>query len=251
MYHARLIILLATRGLATPEPQAAPVAEPSVEIAPATASRQDAPLYRITTYRAAPGRLLELIEAIKSSMEQRESTGGSRGFLMRHSQGDQWDLMLVKPLGPDVAILIRGPVTSGLALDELVAWREDWWAYGPEVETARARMTEGDYYHVEMFIGLPGKRAELIEQRRMENVYLREIGRQENMIFVRRMGAAWDAMTIGVYRDIKHFAESADIPEDVEERAAAAAGFESASTIGTYLRELIAEHHDTLAVAVR
>ena len=61
---------------------------------------------------------------------------------------------------------------------------------------------------------------------------------------------AWDIFTIGCYRDLKHFAESADISEEKEEAAARHAGFEAANRIGTYLRTLIYQHHDTLAVAV-
>ncbi len=57
--------------------------------------------------------------------------------------------------------------------------------------------------------------------------------------------------TLGFYRDLKHYAESADIPEKDQEAPAKAAGFEGASHIGTYLRNLISEHHDTLAVAVK
>ena len=34
----------------------------------------------------------------------------------------------------------------------------------------------------------------------------------ENFIFVRDQGAAWDIFTIGVFRDLKHYAESADVP---------------------------------------
>ena len=52
-------------------------------------------------------------------------------------------------------------------------------------------------------------------------------------------GAAWDLFTIGFYRDIKHYAESADISEAAQEAAARAAGFESAKQIGPYLRALI------------
>ncbi|MFQ5571000.1 MAG: hypothetical protein ACE5G0_15075, partial [Rhodothermales bacterium] len=57
--------------------------------------------------------------------------------------------------------------------------------------------------------------------------------------------------TLGFYRDIKHFAESADIPLEQEEAAARAAGFDSVYAISPYLRSLIQRHHDTLAVAVR
>jgi hypothetical protein len=85
----------------------------------------------------------------------------------------------------------------------------------------------------------------------MENAYLRALKRPENLIFVRDQGASWDLYTIGAYRDLKHFAESAGIPEADQETAAKAAGFESANRIGPYLRTLISLHHDTLAVTVK
>ena len=70
------------------------------------------------------------------------------------------------------------------------------------------------------------------------------------MIFVRDQGASWDLFTVGFYRDLKHYAESADIPEVSQEAAAKAAGFESVRGIGPFLRTLIVSHHDTLAVAI-
>ncbi|MGH6802583.1 MAG: hypothetical protein ACREC3_04360 [Methyloceanibacter sp.] len=85
----------------------------------------------------------------------------------------------------------------------------------------------------------------------LENAYLKALKRPENLVFVRDSGAGWDLFTLGSYRDLKHYAESADIPEKDQEAAARAAGFEAASRIGTYLRTLIREHHDTLAVAVK
>jgi hypothetical protein len=85
----------------------------------------------------------------------------------------------------------------------------------------------------------------------MENAYLKTLGRPQNLIFIRDQGAAWDLFTIGFYRDLKHYAESADISEAAQEAAARAAGFEGATRIGPYLRTLISSHHDTLAVAIK
>jgi len=85
----------------------------------------------------------------------------------------------------------------------------------------------------------------------MENAYLKHLGRPENLIFTHDQGAAWDLFTIGFYRDLKHYAESADIPEAKQAEAARLAGFEGPDKIGTYLRTLIQLHHDTLAVAVK
>ena len=84
----------------------------------------------------------------------------------------------------------------------------------------------------------------------MENHYLRELGRPENLIFTREAGGPWDSFTLGFYRDLKHYAESADIPAADEDRAAKTAGFEGADRIGSYLRRLILYHRDTLCVAI-
>jgi len=101
-----------------------------------------------------------------------------------------------------------------------------------------------------MFHALPGRLSDLEREREMENAYLRALGRPQNAIFVRDQGGSWDLFTIGFYRDLKHYAESADIPEASQESAAKAAGFEGARAIGPYLRTLIGSHHDTLAVAI-
>ena len=85
----------------------------------------------------------------------------------------------------------------------------------------------------------------------MENDYLRRLGRGENLVFDRISGGAWDMMTLGLYRDLLHYAESGRVPESRQNEAARAAGFGEVSRIGTYLRELISRHNDTLGTAVR
>lgn len=85
----------------------------------------------------------------------------------------------------------------------------------------------------------------------MENAYAQTLKQPMNFIFTRDQGAAWDLFTIGVYRDLKHYAESADVPTKDQEAAAKAAGFDSPSQIGPYLRRFISTHHDTLAVSVK
>lgn len=107
-------------------------------------------LYRIMMVRAAPGGLTELIDLFKETMPA--IPPDERPFWMRHSQGDQWDLLLVYP--------------------------------------------------VESFTKF-------------------------------------------------YYAESADLSAEDQEAAAKAADFEGADRIGAYLRSLMAEHHDTLAVPVK
>lgn len=226
----------------------------------------DGPLYRVETVQAAPGRLLDLIELTRERFQVLEAAGDASPFWMRHSQGDRWDLLVVYPMGSGFADFYtpdrvdrRRQVRSarGRSGEELdleiaaaTAWREEVFVRGPELDVVRDHFAGAAFFHVEMFVALAGKRAALVEERHMENAYLDGIGLPRNLIFVREAGAAWDSFTIGFYRDLSHYAESAVVPEGAREEAARAAGFEGADRIGSYLRSLIAWHHDTLAVAI-
>jgi hypothetical protein len=202
---------------------------------PPAPSMRGETFYRMTLMRAAPGRLLELVAAVKG-----------RGLVLRHAQGDQWDLMVLAPVA-GYADLAGAPPLADLAL---VAWQEDELVRGPDIAHLDGFAAAG-LYHVEMFVALAGRRGDLIHEREMENAYLATLGRPRNAIFVRELGAAWDAFTIGPYRSWKHFAERDDIPPDRSLAAARAAGFDGDDHIGPYLRSLIQSHHDTLATPVR
>jgi hypothetical protein len=218
-------------------------------------------LYKVTLVQAAPGRLMELIDVYKSQAAELKQAGGETPLWMRHSQGDHWDLMVLFPLGsyseyyqPE-RISKRQKAEQAGKLDdkfkELIAWQEDLFAYGPPLVDLRKAFAAGAFFHVEMFVALPSKFADLYKEREMENAYSKALKQPENFIFVRDQGAAWDIFTIGVFRDLKHYAESADaLPKD-QEAAAKAAGFEAPNQIGPYLRRFIREHHDTLAVAIK
>jgi hypothetical protein len=143
-------------------------------------------------------------------------------------------------------------VAAALAqLGDDIAWQEDVFVFGPPLAQVRSELAPAGFFHVEMFEALAGKRGELYRQRQMENDYSKRLNLPENLIFVRDCGAPWDLFTIGAYRDLKHYAESADVPAAKQEEAARAAGFDGAKAIGPYLRTLIALHHDTLAVAIQ
>ena len=217
-------------------------------------------LYRASLVQAAPGRLLELIEAYKALRANAPESGDPAPIWMRHSQGDRWDLLLLYPMGSYAEYYsaariakreksARSEATTARIRDD-IAWQEDVFVYGPPIEELRSRAAGAGFFHVEMFLSLPGRQAELRREREMENAYLKTLGRPQNAIFIRDGGAAWDLFTIGFYRDLKHYAESADIPEAAQEAAAKSAGFDGVRGIGPALRTLISSHHDTLAVAI-
>lgn len=208
-------------------------------------------LYRTVMLRAAPGELTAVIDAIKEQMPRWQAQYPAGPWWMRHSQGDQWDLLLLFPMDVSVGDRWGADTAFEAALLPRIAWREELFVHGPPLEHLAARFDGAGYFHIEIFVALAGKRDELLDERRMENAYLEGTGRAANEIFTRVAGAAWDSYTLGFYRDLKHYAESADVTLEEQERAAVAAGFASAAAIGPTLRTLIASHHDTLAVAVR
>ena len=216
-------------------------------------------LYKTKLVQAAPGRLLELIELQKTLLSEYRKVGDEQPLMMRHSQGDRWDLLLLIPMKSYAEYYSPERVSkrnqtfkeSQDKFDALIAWQEDVFVYGPPLAEIQKVFSSSAFFHVEMFDALAGKQSELFKEREMENAYLKTLKRPENLIFVRDQGASWDLYTIGAYRDLKHFAESAGIPETEQEAAAKAAGFEAANRIGPYLRTLISLHHDTLAVSVK
>jgi hypothetical protein len=223
------------------------------------APADDPYLYKVTLVQAAPGRLGELIDLYKQQAAASKEFGDEPPLWMRHSQGDHWDLMILFPMKSygnyyqsDRAGK-RAALAANLAskFGEDIAWQEDLFAYGPPLANLRKSFAEGGFFHVEMFVALPGKFNDLYKEREMENAYSQTLGEPTNFIFVRDQGAAWDIFTIGVYRDLKHYAEGTTLSPQEQDAAAKAAGFDSPSQIGPYLRRFIREHHDTLAVTVK
>lgn len=223
-------------------------------------------LYRATFVRAAPGKLLDLIALYKSRMPVYDASGDERPFWWRHTEGDQWDLMLLFPMGSYAEYytkerLARRDKAAGAShvsqeefgqkLRACSSWREDVFVMGPPLGAVKKSFEGTAYYHLEIFISLPGKREELFKEREMENMYAAGNGRPENMIFVRDQGAAWDLFTLGCYRDLRHWAESSSLPREERDAIARRAGFADADSIGPYMRTLIDMHRDTMGVAIK
>jgi hypothetical protein len=217
-------------------------------------------LYRVTTLRAAPGKFSDLLDwygrLVSSGYMDAAGTGGP--LLMRHSQGDQWDLMVITPMkswedwfSPAATERRQGAAAKFDDLGEaglgLVAFEEDVFAWGPAWPVVRDAHAGSALFHIEMFHALPGKSAELLEQRRMENNYLAATGQVTNLIFKRSAGSDVDVFTIGFHESLETFAAPAPATDEEKEAAARAAGFKDRADLSFYLRSLIAGHHDTLA----
>lgn len=215
-------------------------------------------LYKVSLFRANPGDLLELIDEIKSDIENHETLGIEKPYLLRHSQGDQWDLMLIYPIEnlssyfSEKSMMER---TASKTLEKsygddfhnLVSFQEEAIVEGPDKEKFTEWFEEYGYFHIEIFTALAGKQAELLKQREMENVFYSHINHKGNLIFTRVFGPSWDNFTIGAYYNIQDFAGDGSTTFEEEDEAAKKAGFEGVNYIGSYLRSLLLHHHDTLA----
>ena len=223
-------------------------------------------LYRFVLIQAAPGHLLELIDLYRKRIPVIAAGGDEVPYIIRHSQGDRWDLCVIYPSGSFTAYYGADRVrrreaaaaASGVTGEQfarqfydLVAWHEDVYVEGPPLQVFRDYLKEPGLLHLEMFQALAGKRDALIEERKRESAFNRARGRPEALLFTHEQGAAWDIITIDGFRNWRHYAESETISAEVNDTAAKAAGFANADAIGPYLRSLIALHHDTLGTVVR
>ncbi len=194
--------------------------------------------YQVTLLRAAPGNLGELIEQAKTE----KSDLNGEMMIMRHSQGDHWDLMLLKPFD-------KPEMTD---YSQLVDFQHDFLV---ESDASWNNLKEQDkdagLYHIEMFNAVHGLHDELLEQRAMENIYYKETNRAGNVIFVTKFGSDVDNFTLGFYKNMVDFATDPDLSDEKFEAAAKKAGFESRSIIGLYLRKFLIGHNDTIATKVQ
>lgn len=223
-------------------------------------------LYRFVLIQAAPGKLLDLIDLYKRRLPVMAAGGDEVPLIVRHSQGDRWDLAVIYPSGSftsyysaervarrEAAAKASGVTNEAFARQfyDLVGWHEDVFVEGPPLAEVRAYFKDLGLVHFEMFQALAGKRDALIEERRMENAFNLARNRPAALIFTHEQGAAWDVITIDGYRNWRHYAESETIPQELTEAAARKAGFPNADAIGPYMRSLINLHHDTIGTPVK
>ena len=101
-------------------------------------------LYKASLVQAAPGKLLELIDAYKAPL------------WIRHSQGDRWDLLILQPAGNYSEYYRAERVTAREKLLEPwreklqqdIAWQEDVFVYGPPIDEVRKAFAGAGLFHV-------------------------------------------------------------------------------------------------------
>ena len=196
-------------------------------------------LYQVSLLRAHPGEMSSLIEDVRQEREHRDGDM----VIMRHSQGDHWDLMLLSPAPKNPLSVHSYGGRVDFQHDFLATSTMDW----PRIKKLSA---DAGLFHVEMFRAARGQHDSLLRQRSMENEYLVATGRRANSIFETVIGSDVDLFTVGFYDDLQQFAAEPELEESEFENAAKKAGFQSRSDIGFYLRRFLVGHQDTLATRI-
>ena len=196
-------------------------------------------LYQVSLLRASPGAMPALIELTKASKAELKG----EMLIMRHSQGDHWDLMLLSPASDGLPEQTSYQSKADFQHDFLATCECDW-------NSVKEGSKGADLFHIEMFQAASGLYDKLLKQRNMENNYLVATQRNANLVFETKFGSDVDMFTLGIYKNLQSFATDPDLPSEVFEKAATDAGFKARSDIGFYLRRFLVGHQDTLASQV-
>jgi hypothetical protein len=221
----------------------------TISIAQQTAapqSQQPAPaleLYHIHFSKAAPGKLTQLIDSYKNGPAPAADEPQVSPIILRHRDGDEWDLITITPLGKQTKITADAPPQAVLdyyqRVGPLTDWHNDTFVVGPSwavVQKALIVAKGEPVYVVTDYRSLPGHRPQLRQV--LERNAQDTPGR--NVLFTHVEGAAWN------FLDITRFDSWAEVGAPPPQPAAGAAPQDQ----GLAIRDHVAVHHDTIATYV-
>ena len=200
-------------------------------------------LYHIHISKAAPGKLPQLIEAYKSAPAPAADEPQVTPIILRHRDGDEWDLVTITPLGKQVTLSATAPPQATLdyyqRLAPLSDWHNDTFVLGPSwavVQKALVVAKGEPVYVVTDYRALPGHRPQLraVLDRNAQDTPGR------NVLFAHVEGAAWN------FLDITRYDSWADVGAPPPQPPAGTQPQDQ----GLAMREHAAVHHDTIATYV-
>jgi len=217
-------------------------------------------LYRIIFFKAAPGKLPDLIDAYKNAPVPDNMT--PKPMVFRHQSGDDWDLMVVYPLGAKASMDANAPAPPEAMrkFKERVmgdyAWHADTYASGPPLDVVQRALAvpqsaaqagnSGGLYLVEADVALAGHHEALGKFLDRDMAATRARG---SVKFEHVQGEAWDFLVIFRYASWQEYAAAESDPAADDD--ARKQGFADASAIGLEFRTHISAHHDTFASRVQ
>ena len=215
-------------------------------------------LYRVTMLRAAPGQWYELKAVLEGQGEagKPDAEGRVVPYRIRHSQGDQWDFMLIQPLSGWDRYFSRENMRLEAAFREAIGkhadYELDWFVSGPSHADASALFAGAGLFHLEIYQARAGMKGALADSRIRENAIFADLGTSQNSIWLGQFGADHDVMTIGFYKDWAAYVEHNATGSDEEwETLSRAHGYGGAGDLSPQLRSFLTGHADTFAVPMK
>ena len=206
-------------------------------VAAQTAS-QGSELYHIHAVKAAPGKLLELIDAYKAAPAPDEGQPQVTPIILRHRQGGEWDILVISPRGAETTVSAGQPSADARALNErlatLSAWHADSFAAGPAWDAVRQALLPDPDAGTPVFVvsdyrAIPGHRPQL--RQALEGG---QAGASGSVLLTHVEGAPWNFLHVTRYAS---WADLGTPPPSPQQQGIAA-------------REHMAVHHDTVATYV-
>ena len=205
-------------------------------------------LYRIHFFKAAAGKLPDLLDAY---MSLPAAPPGHESLIFRHLAGDDWDLLVIYPQGPKATLDANPQYTEAQhkLRDRVMGdyiWHSDTYAMGPPLDDVKKALAvsqgakEGGVYTVEDYTALNG------HLRQLDDVLTRDMAAAAApgaVKFEHLQGAGWDFLVLFRYASWQEYA-AAETDPAADDRARKQ-GFKSSSEVGFALRDHMAAHHDT------
>jgi hypothetical protein len=205
-------------------------------------------IYRVSVFRAAPGRVSELEKLLTTQEPSPGAAAGDFAVVFRHRQGSEWDFMTVEHLGEQTSIDLRSgpPAQPDSPLSQSAAWHMDTFAAGPPLEefrrvlnlqggSSQSGTAKPGVYAVSDYVAAAGHRGQLRQV--LNDIAGDTPGRTVTLTHVE--GAPWNFVTIVRYDSWQQFGQE-------EDAASAPTGKSATPDRGLALREHAALHHDTL-----
>ena len=213
--------------------------------------------YRVTMLHAAPSKWVAMKALIEGQGEAgaADKNGRVASYRMRHSQGAPWDFMLIQPIA-SMSQYLSDEIQARQAkfrsaIGELADFEEDWFVTGPAHATLQQAYPAAGAFLIEMFRAHAGMKQALKDSRSKENRILAKIDTPTNFIFSGSIGADWDVMIIGFYRDFAHWGSAGnEHSAPAQEQTTHEVSYNSVSELAPGLRDLLTNHNDTLATTM-
>lgn len=224
----------------------------------AAQAQDDSGLYRVTMLRAAPGGWYDLKAVIEGQGEAGapDTEGRLVPYRIRHSQGDQWDFMLIQPVSSwehyftQANLLLETGFRN--AVETHADYALDWFVSGPRHADAKALFAGAGLYHLEIYQARAGKKDALAGSRVRENAIFADLGVLQNTIWLGQFGADHDVMTIGFHKSWASYAAHNATGSDEEwEELSRRHGYDGAGDLAPQLRSFLTGHADTFAVPMK